>query len=469
MKISPRINLLLPLLVVLLGFYHALVLPGCANIIPPSGGPRDTLPPMLLDAAPPDSARGFNNNEIVFTFDEYVDIQNVQQNLIVSPTPKIFPVVTNKLRTITVRLKDTLEPNTTYSLNFGKAIKDVNEGNVAKDFTYIFSTGNYIDSLTLAGRVILAETGKTDSTMIAMLHVSPRDSAVITDNPRYITRLDSSGRFLFRNLPAGTFYLYAIKDESTLRRYLKESQLFAFAEEPVVVSQETEPVLLYAYQRAEAKQAPSFGNLRNNQQPQLRFLTNLQNNTQDLLGPFELTFEVPLASFDSTKMHLYTDSSYTTVTPLRILPDSNNQVLTLRPDWQQDRHYHLVLDKDFATDTLGQQIPETDTLHFATRKESEYGSLRLRIRNLEKIEHPVLLFVQNNKVVEAASLSGEVFLRNLFPAGDFELRILSDTNQNGRYDPGDFFHGRVQPEHVVPVQRDIKVRANWQNEIEIAL
>src|ERR1044071_5786669 len=130
---------------------------GCANIIPPSGGPRDSLPPVLIKATPVDSARNFTGNRITFTFDEFVDLQNVYQNLIVSPIPKSLPDVEQKLKTITVRLKDTLEPNTTYSLNFGNAIKDYNEGNVLKNFTYIFSTGNTIDSLELKGKVILAE------------------------------------------------------------------------------------------------------------------------------------------------------------------------------------------------------------------------------------------------------------------------------------------------------------------------
>ncbi|HYM92676.1 MAG TPA: Ig-like domain-containing protein, partial [Chitinophagaceae bacterium] len=95
-----------------------------------------------------------------FSFNEFIDIQNVQENLIVSPLSKSIPDVTSKLNTMTVKLKDTLEPNTTYSLNFGNAVRDYNEGNVLKNFTYVFSTGNSIDSLQLRGKVILAENGK---------------------------------------------------------------------------------------------------------------------------------------------------------------------------------------------------------------------------------------------------------------------------------------------------------------------
>jgi hypothetical protein len=123
------------------------------------------LPPVLVNANPPFRSVHFNANKIVFTFDEFVDIQDIQNNLLVSPYPKKAPAVNNKLRTITVTLKDSLRPNTTYSLNFGNAVKDINEGNVLKNFTYVFSTGNVIDSGRVSGNVLMASTGKPDSTI----------------------------------------------------------------------------------------------------------------------------------------------------------------------------------------------------------------------------------------------------------------------------------------------------------------
>src|SRR5262249_47036047 len=156
--------------------------------------------------------------------------------------PENAPVVEPHLKTVVIRLKDTLQPNTTYSLNFGKAIKDVDEGNINKNFTYIFSTGPTFDSLTLSGKVIIAETGKPDSTLIVMLHQHGDDSAVVKEKPRYIARLDSSGNFTFRNLPHGTFYIYALDDQSGQHKYLSESQIFAFADSAVVLDTNNNPV-----------------------------------------------------------------------------------------------------------------------------------------------------------------------------------------------------------------------------------
>src|SRR4030095_12280378 len=97
---------------------------GCANIIPPTGGDRDSLPPLLLKVTPPDSSKGFNTKTVTFTFDEFIDQpQDFYKNLIVSPNYSIPPSYEVKLRTLTVKIKDTLESNTTYYYNFGDAIK----------------------------------------------------------------------------------------------------------------------------------------------------------------------------------------------------------------------------------------------------------------------------------------------------------------------------------------------------------
>ena len=120
---------------------------GCAQIIPPTGGPKDTLAPVLLQAVPRDSTTNFTGNKITLNFDEYVQLDNnLQEQLIVSPTPKVAPSIEAKLKTVTIKIKDTLEPNTTYSIDLGNALKDINEGNALRNFTYLFTTGSKFDS-----------------------------------------------------------------------------------------------------------------------------------------------------------------------------------------------------------------------------------------------------------------------------------------------------------------------------------
>ncbi len=95
---------------------------GCAQIGAPTGGPRDSIPPKLLNANPPNGTLNFKGNHITLTYDEYVQLQKVQENLLVSPTPKITPNVDYKLRTVTIKIRDTLEPNTTYRFDLGNSI-----------------------------------------------------------------------------------------------------------------------------------------------------------------------------------------------------------------------------------------------------------------------------------------------------------------------------------------------------------
>lgn len=466
------------LLLALIVLQQTTLLPGCANIIPPAGGPRDSLPPVLSKSNPADSTRNFSGNRLIFTFNEFVELQNPQQALIISPLPKNFPSVDYRLNTVTVKLKDTLEPNTTYTLNFGDAIKDFTEGNVLKNFTYIFSTGNYIDSLELRGKVILAETGKVDTTLIVMLHTNPDDSAVVNEKPRYITRLDSKGQFVFKSLPPKTFYLYALKDDGGSRRYFDEKQLFAFAGRPVQVNSNPDTITLYAYSGKPSSGAVanippvSIGarnKPRNTEEKRLRYQTNLSGNKHDLLKDFIMTFDDELKVFDSLKIRLYTDSAFNPVSGYHFTRDSTGKSITLLNKWKENTLYHLIMDRDFAEDSSGKKLLKTDTLSFQTRKLSDYGSLKLRFKNLDPASNPVLLILTGETIYKSFPLTGNEINEALFTPGDYDLRILYDQNRNGKWDPGEFFGKHRQPEIVKPVEKKVSVKASFQNEFDITL
>lgn len=446
---------------------------GCANIIPPSGGPRDSLPPVLIKSTPPDSTRNFTGNRITLSFDEYVDLQNQRENLIVSPVYKIFPDVSSRLNIVTIKLKDSLEPNTTYTINFGNALKDYNEGNVLKNFTYIFSTGSKIDSLELQGKVILAETGKIDSTLIVALYRNGADTAVIKQRPRYIARQNGKGEFTFKNLPPGTFYLYAFKDGGGSFRFTDTTQLFAFADQPVVTNNENAPFTLYAW--AKKTETPSIvpsgisirKGVGGKSDKRLRFQSNLVDNKMDLLSPLTLSFDTPLRNFDSSKISLCSDSTFTPINNSFFKEDTTGKKLALNFSWKPNTLYHLIIDKDFAEDTTGKKLLKTDTVSFTSKKIEDYGKLSIRFRNLDLTKNPVLIFVQSDDIKGSYPLSSATFSKDLFLPGDYDLRILEDLNKNGKWDPGEFFGKRLQPEIVRPVSRKITVKPDYENEFEI--
>jgi hypothetical protein len=455
---------------------------GCAMILPPSGGPKDTIPPVLVSAVPKDLSLNFNTNRVVFTFDEYVTLDRVQENLLVSPTPRINPIVDNKLRTVTLRLKDTLRANTTYEFDFGNAIRDVNEGNILRNFTYVFSTGRYVDSLQFSGRVLIAKTGRADSTLIVILHKNLDDSAVINERPRYVTRVDSAGYFSFSHLAGGTYAAYALKDESNNRKYFSKSQLFAFADNPVDIQKETPSITLYAYEeeaeirkpnKPAAVKAPTKSEKEKDKRLVLK--TNLSEGRLDILGNLEFHFGTQLKDFDSTKWR-FTDEQYKDITNYRLIrdKDTTHKTIELVYKWEPDTKYNIIAQKDFAQDSAGRMLLRTDTIPFRTKKESDYGELSLHFLNINVSRNPVLQLSQGDEIKYSYPLVSRDFKRPLFLPGDYKVTILYDDNQNGVWNPGEFFGKHKQPEKVQRVNFNNKknmltVKSAWENDIDITL
>ncbi len=188
-----------------------------------------------------------------------------------------------------------------------------------------------------------------------------------------------------------------------------------------------------------------------------------------MLENFFFHFETPLKNFDSTKIRLTTDCTFIPVNGYHWEFDSTMKTATLLYQWKEKTLYNFILEKEFATDTLGQQLLKGDTLSFSTKATAEYGKLSLRFRNLDLSKNPVLQFVQNNAVIKSFPLTSEVLTQPLFLPGEYNLRILYDNNKNGKWDPGEFFGKHLQPELVKPLERKINVRPNWSDEIQIAL
>ena len=442
---------------------------GCAQIGAPTGGPRDSLPPILVSANPKVLSTNFKANKITLVFNEYIDVQEVQTNVLVSPFPKTNPMVDFKLKTVTVKLKDTLLPNTTYAINFGNSIRDNNEGNPFKNFTYVFSTGNTIDSLTLPGKVIIAETGKKDSTLIAMLYRNVDDSAVQKRKPDYIARLDSSGNFMFSNLSPGSYKLYALKDGDGGKTYNSKIELFGFAGADVVVSDSTPATTLYAYAEEKdvkkgATAAPPKAGLLADKK--LRYTSSLSSNQQDLLTDLLITVNKRLKTFDPQKIIL-TDSNYNKLEGLVTL-DSTKKIIQVKSKWQQGFHYRLLVSKDAISDSTGLELTRSDTLKFVSKKESDYGNLVLRFSNLASDKHPVLQFVKGEEIYKSVPITSAQWSDKLFVPGEYELRILFDDNNNGIWDPGNYAK-KIQPEKAITLDASLNIKANWDNERDIKL
>ena len=463
MKSTP---LLFTVFIVSLLYILAIGNAGCGQVGMPTGGPKDSIAPRLVSASPKLKSTNVTGNKITLTFNEYVDLKEPQINVLISPLPKKQPSIDFKLKTVTVKLKDTLLPNTTYSINFGNAIVDNNEGNPLKDFTYIFSTGNIIDSFTLEGKVVIAETGKADSTLIALLYRNADDSALQKRKPDYVAKLSGNGSFIFINLPAGNFNVYALKDGDGGKTYNSKKEVFAFADAVVTVSAKTEPVILYA-SALEKETGPATAAKPKIPAKKLTWFLAPGVQFQDLLNPFELSFNNPLKVFDASRLILR-DTNYKPVPSTVWRIDSSRTKIMLISKWQQGMEYRLIMDTLAVSDSANNHLAKTDTIRFTTKQQSDYGNVVLRFSNLDLSKRPVLQFVQGEEIKKSYPLTTMEWSDRFVNPGEYDIRILYDTNNNGKWDPGDYSK-KIQPEKAITLTLKLGVRANWDNERDIKL
>ena len=228
----------------ILGFLFLLLtvsaLVQCARRGAPSGGDKDITPPKLVKAEPKNMSINFDSKKIRLYFDEYVKLKDIEKQLIVSPPLKYTPLISpqgSANRYVEVIIKDTLKANTTYTLNFGQSIIDNNEGNPLSYFTYVFSTGDYIDSLTVSGVVKDAFNKNADTFISIMLYEIDSvytDSTIYRQPPNYITNtLDSTPIFHLKNLKEGKYAMFGVKDEAKNNIFDQKVDKIAFIKDTI--------------------------------------------------------------------------------------------------------------------------------------------------------------------------------------------------------------------------------------------
>ncbi len=213
----------------------------CARRGTPTGGLKDTIPPVLIKAIPAVETINFKEKQIKIYFDEYIKLKDVNQKLVISPPQKTDPILTpvgTASKFITIKILDTLDANTTYSFNFGNSIVDNNEENKLENFKYVFSTGTYIDSLNVAGEVTDPMEKKIVKGIDVMLYeynASFTDSVIYKQKPRYIGNTLDSTLFELTNLRAGKYLLIALKDGNNNKIYNPEIDKIGFIKDTIVL------------------------------------------------------------------------------------------------------------------------------------------------------------------------------------------------------------------------------------------
>ncbi|MEL1245223.1 Ig-like domain-containing protein [Flavobacterium sp. DGU11] len=263
----------------------SLSLTGCAKRGSITGGAKDTIPPTITGSSPRNMSTDFKGKEIHIDFNEYIKIKDINKQLIISPpmkyTPEIVPAGSAS-KFINIKIKDTLQENTTYSFNFGQSITDNNEGNPYSQFKFIFSTGAYIDSLSLKGTIKDAYALETDNFVTIMMYEANEtfnDSTIYKERPRYVTNtLDSMVSFSLENIKEGKYHLFALKDKNNNYKYDPKTDKIAFLNDIVNVPDS----LIAGYQLELFQETPPFRPFKPSLETSNRFFVGYEGDARGI-------------------------------------------------------------------------------------------------------------------------------------------------------------------------------------------
>ncbi len=369
-------------------FFSAAVLAAaCARVGAPPGGPKDVTPPRVLEYQPPNQTVNFRSKSIEIRFDEFIVLDQVNKKLIISPPLEEKPEIRLKGKGLIIKLPGPLRDSTTYTFNFGDAIRDLNENNILENFTYVFSTGPELDSLQVHGQVLEARDLTAPEDAVVMLYEDLSDSAPLLEKPLYVSKANPYGMFLLKNLKADTFRLYALVDGNANYRYDPGGDEVAFFDTLLVVTPGPDfnpfPDSLVTDSVYEAP-GRAFRLFLFREDKELPYL-----KSYDRPVPWFLTFIFSTSS-PGASVHLVD----TTLTGWQLRePSVTGDTLAL---WITDtllvRQEKLRLAVTYRTlDTLGRPVMTTDTVTLRTKPPKGKGKKK-------KVPHPELTM--------ASSLSG---------------------------------------------------------------
>lgn len=529
-----------------LPFFFILFCFACANIgSPPVGGKKDETPPELdISASTKNYQTNFKKQDIVLVFDEYIELKDVFNQVIVSPPLEKRWKLTNKLKTVRFSFGDdeVLRENATYTINFGEAVRDYTEGNAARDLRFVFSTGNFIDSMEVSGNLTDALTGAPIEGALLMLYDNLADSVVRTERPFYFAKTDKQGSYKIQNVKSDSFKIFALKDEDLNYLFNQESELIGFPDSIFFLSDVKEKIPAIGM----FKERPSFrlSTPKNNQFGMIKLAFNqtpydVTVNHEDIgqevfyetaadsilvwynqsdtsswqlfieqgesfkdtflvqptnRNPFfenkklvranirkantinlnptkeaRILFNHPISQIDSKKILLFEDSVKNLVIPqLKI----EGKELIIQYSWKGLISYQLQILPEAVTDFF--QIKNQDTIsqHYLALEKKSFGNIHLKVTNLNpELQYIIHLYLKDKtNLVDLMKVSGHTDYEKSFfttPPGEYLLEIVTDLNQNGYWDSGNY-DLKKQPEPLFSKKLEA-LRENWEVNAEISV
>ncbi len=510
-----------------LGLLALLVaLSACARQGYPSGGPKDSKAPVSLGTSPVNESRNFTARQFYIQFDEYVVLKNAEQNVIVSPPMDPKPEFTTKGRGVLVKIKDTLQSGTTYLFQFKEAIADFTEGNLLPSFEYVFSTGETMDTMMLAGRVEDALSGKPWNESVTVMAYRGDDTVASR-----VTRTDKDGHFAFHYIPAGDYRLVAVEDKNR-DLSVGTDEAVAWLENSFAavdsVDSTGNPLLRISAprqtrQRVLKSEMPMAGRIvivtaLPMQHPTvsgeaLEYRLNGKGDTlsawclnpkcdstvivlsdEGLQDTLKLRYRKPRRPSAQTQQSqplvrslctgqtAWYDRLYLAFTnPVVSVADSlevevmymkDSSVSRCRVEVDSTGLRALILASLKADEEYSMRIPAkmftdiygtaSDSLRF-TLKPKDYAILTMQIENTTGIPLVVELLDSKDTVLQRHQLRASELRLTHIAAGTYRLRAILDADNNGRWTEGDYRLGR-QPEEWVMFEKLLQLRERWEME-----
>lgn len=479
------------LLLLLLSLFSA-----CANIIPPTGGPRDAKAPRLLSIKPKDSLLNTRVTRIEMKFDEFITVSDVSRELHISPALTQSLSMTGSGKSVQIKIPDSLlQDNTTYRISFGKAIKDLHESNPYDGRAFTFSTGPWFDSLKMKGIIYDAASGQLDSSglvKVLLYNANFPYDIVLRQKPAYVTTSNTKGEFLFQGLPNKNFRIFAIKENTENLQFDNDEELIGFADTTFNPATDTLPIILKIFKElpdssrvkietaAETKRGSGvrMGGTKattasNANIPDSKNLTykvsadtsNIEKRTQEITLPIEIFVSRKIQTLNDSRIVLSADSNgVETETKFIATTDTGKQKITITTQWQQNTLYTLRLLKSFIIDTSNTEAMPSKYI-FRTKSDEDYGKIEINIPE-KYVGKPYLL--QVNRDADSVYLkpvtAGKISLKLLAP-GTYKMTIIEDKNNDGIWTSGELKSKR-HAENAIPFPNTVLMKAGWENIVD---
>lgn len=305
---------------------------GCASVQEPTGGPRDKQAPKIVKETPKNLTLNFNAKEINIQLDEFFKLNNEVKEINISPALEVMPFFKVRKNVLNIKFQDTLQSNTTYTINFGEAIVDYNEGNKLKNYSYVFSTGNVIDSLSITGNV--KDLLTKDSVLDATVFLIPINQDTIFGKRRanILTTTDSAGNFRFQNLRENTYRIYALKEEGGDKIYNSTKEFIGFRNDSIFLDQNITGINLEIFQEEPEILKVLDRKIENDSRILITLNKELENPGLEIIEPKEINNDkivefsrtrdsamlwLPNLKFDSINVALKSGDSYIDTITLR--------------------------------------------------------------------------------------------------------------------------------------------------------